>query len=294
MNNKFDYNLIKTLVLIFETKSMSKAAQALGVSAPTLTYSINKLRSYYSDPLFIKSTRGLKPTPLANKLYPAFKKIDEDISQSVMISQDTSPGLYNINVRTNTLMESFLLDRLVNHHQLPAGLCLNFDSQTMQEEDRITALVSREVDIDIGTAIRTNNSLFSVRIAQSRIVALCRKDHPGIGADLSFEQWMREEHAALKSAELNSYLPEKLYSNAYQRNIRYRSQSLLNVLSCIEKTDYIMFLPELLLKYTLRLFNVRAVYIPWMEKDTIDVHAYIHSKAKNDEKLLQIIELVKP
>lgn len=293
MNNKFDYNLIKTLVLIFETKSMSKAALALGVSAPTLTYSLNKLRSYYNDPIFTKSTRGLKPTHVANELYPAFKKIDEDISQSVLVSQDTSAGLHRIAIRTNSMMECFLLDRLVNNHQLPEGLCIDFNTQIMQEEDRITALVSREVDIDIGMAIKTNNSLFSLRITQSRIVALCRKDHPRIDVDLSFEQWMREEHAALKSAEFNSYLPETLYSNAYKRNIRYRSQSMLNMMNCIEKTDYIMFLPEILLKYTLRLFNVRAVNIPWMEKDNIDIHAYVHSKAKNDQKLMQIIKLVK-
>ena len=293
MNNKFDYNLIKTLVLIFETRSMTKSAQALGISSPTLTYALNKLRDYYNDPLFFKSVKGLKATPLANQLYPSFKKIDEEISHSVMITTDVTPEISNVIIRTNTMIEYYLMDKLLENNRFPEELNFTFNNRIMLEDQRVTALVSREVDIDIGSAIKLNHSFISTKIAQSRIIGLCRDGHPRIKNKLSSEQWMAEEHIVLSSAETNAYLPEKLYGLSHQRNIRYRSNSLLNMLYCIEKSDFVMFFPAFLLKHIPAHLALRRVEIPWMEEDTLDIYAYIHSKAKNDERLERIIQLLK-
>lgn len=293
MNNKFDYNLFKTLVLVYETRSMSKSAQALGISSPTLTYALNKLRDYYDDPLFIKSVKGLKATPLANQLYPSFKNIDEEISHSLMVSAEDPPEISNVIIRTNTMIEYYLIDKLLKNKKFPKELNFTFNNRIMLEDQRSTALVSREVDIDIGSAIRHNHSFISTKIAQSRIVGLCRKGHPRIKNQLSDKQWMAEEHIVLSSAETSAYLPEKLYGLSHQRNIRYRSNSLINMLYCIEKSDAVMFFPAFLLKHIPVHLNVRSVEIPWMEEDTIDIYAYIHSKAKNDERLEWIIHLLK-
>lgn len=293
MSNKFDYNLIKTLVMIFETKSMTKSAQALGISSPTLTYSLNKLRDYYHDVLFIKSARGLKATPVASQLYPSFKKIDEEISHSIIISGSNQTEVSNIFIRTNTMIEYYLMNKLLKNNKVSDQVSFTFNNRIMLEDQRITALVSREVDIDIGSAIKYNHSFISTRIAQSKIIGLCRMGHPRIKDNLSLEQWMNEEHAVLSSAETNAYLPEKLYANSHHRIIRYRSNSLLNMLHCIEKSDFVMFFPEFLLKHIPEYFNLHCVTIPWMEKDTLDIYAYIHSKAKNDERLNRIIELLK-
>lgn len=293
MSNKFDYNLIKTLVMIFETKSMTKSAQALGISSPTLTYSLNKLRDYYHDVLFIKSARGLKATPVASQLYPSFKKIDEEISHSIIISGSNQTEVSNIFIRTNTMIEYYLMNKLLKNNKLSDQASFTFNNRIVLEEQRITALVSREVDIDIGSAIKYNHSFISTRLAQSKIIGLCRKGHPRIKDNLSLKQWMNEEHAVLSSAETNAYLPEKLYANSHHRIIRYRSNSLLNMLHCIEKSDFVMFFPEFLLKHIPEYFNLHSVTIPWMEKDTLDIYAYIHSKAKNDERLNRIIELLK-
>lgn len=293
MSNKFDYNLIKTLVMIFETKSMTKSAQALGISSPTLTYSLNKLRDYYHDVLFIKSARGLKATPVASQLYPSFKKIDEEISHSIIISGSNQTEVSNIFIRTNTMIEYYLMNKLLKNNKLSDQASFTFNNRIVLEDQRITALVSREVDIDIGSAIKYNHSFISTRLAQSKIIGLCRKGHPRIKDNLSLKQWMNEEHAVLSSAETNAYLPEKLYANSHHRIIRYRSNSLLNMLHCIEKSDFVMFFPEFLLKHIPEYFNLHSVTIPWMEKDTLDIYAYIHSKAKNDERLNRIIELLK-
>jgi DNA-binding transcriptional LysR family regulator len=293
VSNKFDYNLIKTLVMIFETKSMTKSAQALGISSPTLTYSLNKLRDYYHDVLFIKSARGLKATPVASQLYPSFKKIDEEISHSIIISGSNQTEVSNIFIRTNTMIEYYLMNKLLKNNKLSDQASFTFNNRIVLEDQRITALVSREVDIDIGSAIKYNHSFISTRLAQSKIIGLCRKGHPRIKDNLSLKQWMNEEHAVLSSAETNAYLPEKLYANSHHRIIRYRSNSLLNMLHCIEKSDFVMFFPEFLLKHIPEYFNLHSVTIPWMEKDTLDIYAYIHSKAKNDERLNRIIELLK-
>lgn len=50
---------------------MTKAAAALRISQPAASYSLEKLRTTFDDPLFERSKRRLQPTPLCAQLYQA-------------------------------------------------------------------------------------------------------------------------------------------------------------------------------------------------------------------------------
>lgn len=294
MNRKFDYNLIKTLVLVYETRSMSKAALALRVSAPTLTYSLNKLRDYYNDPLFIKTARGLKMTPLANQLYSTFKIIDDDISKVIGDEENKSPVVNNIIIRTNAMVEKCLIDRLMKAHNLPSNISFEFTNRFSSDDKRISAIVSREVDIDIGAAISSKNSFISTKIFNSNIVALCRIDHPRIGRELTQQQWLAEEHVMIIGPELQSFLPVSIDALLLERKIRYRSDSVLNILHCVESSNMIMLAPAFLASSGggLDNFKIRSVNLPWLADEKLSMYSYIHSKAKNDENLRLIINLL--
>ena len=63
-----DLNLLLTFHLLYQERNASRAAQLLNVSQPALSHKLNKLRHEWGDPLFVKTARGLTPTPKANQL----------------------------------------------------------------------------------------------------------------------------------------------------------------------------------------------------------------------------------
>lgn len=78
--DKLDYlsmngRLLKVFLAIFETNSVGAAADELGINQSTVSYSLDKLRSYLGDPLFLKSGRGITPTEHAIMLAPRIRSL---------------------------------------------------------------------------------------------------------------------------------------------------------------------------------------------------------------------------
>ena len=65
---RIDLNLLLVFEAIFKAESVSQAAQTLGMAQPTVSNALNRLREQFSDRLFVRSDRGVRPTPLALSL----------------------------------------------------------------------------------------------------------------------------------------------------------------------------------------------------------------------------------
>ena len=53
---------------IYRTQSMTRAADRLDVSQPTASIWLGKLRRQWHDPLFVRTSAGMQPTPRADAL----------------------------------------------------------------------------------------------------------------------------------------------------------------------------------------------------------------------------------
>jgi len=53
---------------IYRSQSMTRAAEKLGVSQPTASIWLGKLRRQIRDPLFVRTSSGVRPTPRADAL----------------------------------------------------------------------------------------------------------------------------------------------------------------------------------------------------------------------------------
>ncbi len=71
--SKFDYSdvdgrLLKLLLAVIETGSVTRAAERLGVTQSAVSHLLDKLRAITGDPLFVKSGRGIVATAHAKQL----------------------------------------------------------------------------------------------------------------------------------------------------------------------------------------------------------------------------------
>lgn len=57
-----DLNLLLTLAILLQTKSVSRAAERLGLSQPTVSRALNQLRQILADPLLVRSGGGMTLT----------------------------------------------------------------------------------------------------------------------------------------------------------------------------------------------------------------------------------------
>src|SRR4029077_2877976 len=64
-----DLNLLPVFEAVYEERSLSRGAARLAMTQPAVSHALTRLRSVFEDPLFIRQSRGVAPTPVADVIY---------------------------------------------------------------------------------------------------------------------------------------------------------------------------------------------------------------------------------
>jgi DNA-binding transcriptional LysR family regulator len=66
--DELDFTQIRLLAELRRSRSVSRAAQRIGVSQSAASHALAKLRKKLSDPLFTRTRDGFQPTPFGARL----------------------------------------------------------------------------------------------------------------------------------------------------------------------------------------------------------------------------------
>lgn len=78
-----DLNLLRTFLEIYEARSVTRAAQELSLTQPTVSHSLSRLRAQLGDPLFVRGPGGLEPTTRASELFQVFRSAVDNIDGAI-------------------------------------------------------------------------------------------------------------------------------------------------------------------------------------------------------------------
>jgi DNA-binding transcriptional LysR family regulator len=71
---KLDLNLLIVLDALLDERNVTRAGTRLGYTQPTISGMLTRLRDLFDDPLFVRTQRGLLPTPRAQALAVPLKQ----------------------------------------------------------------------------------------------------------------------------------------------------------------------------------------------------------------------------
>src|SRR3954463_15768958 len=81
---QLDLNLLTAFDALLREQSVTRAADALGVTQSAISHALNRLRAFFDDPLFVKAPEGMVPTRKADALRPAVMDIMASIRQRIL------------------------------------------------------------------------------------------------------------------------------------------------------------------------------------------------------------------
>ena len=91
---------LSILAEIHKTQSVTKAAANLGLSQPSISVGLARLRQHFGDPLFVRTSEGMKPTPRAEQLVKplgeALRLIDQTRAGQVRFGPADSDRTFKI------------------------------------------------------------------------------------------------------------------------------------------------------------------------------------------------------
>ncbi|MBU3651173.1 MAG: LysR family transcriptional regulator, partial [Limnohabitans sp.] len=90
--DSLDLNLIAVLEAMFREQSVTRAAHGLGLTQSAMSHSLNRLRLYFEDPLFVKSGNLMAPTPKAESLRHAVLEVMAVVRQGILSEAGFDPS----------------------------------------------------------------------------------------------------------------------------------------------------------------------------------------------------------
>jgi len=176
-----DLNLLRTFHAVHAERSVSRAAERLGVSQPTVSHALRRLRLLHRDPLFVRVQGGVAPTARADRLAEAVRLALATLDAALQEGDRYDPvaSARTFRLYMSDIGETLFLPRLLRAlGERSPKLCL--ETFQLEEEDILPALESGRIDLALGY-IPVLAGVEKQVLLQERYVVVMRAGHPLAG-----------------------------------------------------------------------------------------------------------------
>jgi len=149
--NKLDLNLLSVVVTLLDVASVTQAALKLGVSQPTVSAALGKLRTHFDDPLFVRSATGMAPTPRGAEVASVAREILRQVDEKLRPEAKFEPARRHrpFAIAMSDVGESVVLPRIVKAIAA-ASPDTPVRSVSMRPAQLAAALEEGDVDLAVG------------------------------------------------------------------------------------------------------------------------------------------------
>ncbi len=292
----FDLNLLKTFSSIYRTGSVKLASEELGISSSAVSHSLSRLRNEYGDPLFIRNGQGLKPTNFAKELFKDVEVHIEALFNTKKIFEKFNPltSKRTFSIASDSDFDIHYLNRLIDIVEKEApNIKIEKYYSLNNEDDFKSGLRQRNADV-IMTIIKSNEMSYNHELlAEEKIVAITKKNHPRIKGNLTIEQFKNENHAVWERESVKKDLFENLIKERLPDfNVVYKAESALNLLLMTSGREWLMLGTER--SYDkMKDFCPLDIHLLPYECDVLKVYLTTHKSTINDEGVSWLKEKIK-
>lgn len=286
---KFDLNLLVIFECIYQHLSISKAAETLYITPSAVSQSLQRLRGQLNDPLFIRSGKGITPTTVGVNLHHHLEQNLNQLEQTINIMHSSGLKKNFVIYCPHFMSTKATLDPiklLMENHNYSIELHDVFLSSDSAED----LLAYRRADLIFSFSSSTNHSVACSLYHKLPFVLVCREGHPRLSENPTREEILNENFTAYLNDE-NSFkdYQEKAENLLTERNIVYRSDSFISLLSVIGSSDLIGLVPAPAFEQYGPALNLRKVETD-IQFPSIDIYMMYNRSALNNSAFASFIE----
>lgn len=244
-----DFNLLMTFDAIYEERSVTRAAQRLSVTQPTVSGSLVRLRSLFEDQLFVRKQSGMVPTPRADQLAPAIKRLLAE-TRSILSPEQFVPrtASFRIRISANDYGQIVVLLPLIERlrRTAPGIQVAIMPFETAELADRF---LKGEVDMAITIPEMAPADYPSRFLFADRYVAVVRSRHPSKTDRLDLDEFCDFPHILVSptGGSFASATDTALRHMGRRRHVAVSVPNFRFALDLVKIDDFIAILPERLL-----------------------------------------------
>lgn len=241
----FDLNLLRTLSALLETRSVSRAADRLGVTQPAVSGMLARLREAFGDPLFVRTQRGMLPTPQAEALAPQLAQVLAGM-EALLHPGAFDPARATLTLRiaaTDYAQRAVLLPFLDRLRREAPGVRL---SVRPVAADFARQLAEGGLDMALVTPEMSPGSLKARRLFDETYVTLLRADHPLRADVMTLDGFCALDHAIMShdGSAFAGPTDAALEKLGRRRRVVVSVPNFTVLIDLIRRTDVIALVPS--------------------------------------------------
>jgi DNA-binding transcriptional LysR family regulator len=198
-----DLNLLRVLDAVMAEGSLTRAAATLAMTQPAVSHAVRRLREAVGEDLFVRTAHGMKPTPLAETIWPQVRDALATL-RGALAPGDFDPQRDAVQLRLvmADATAALLAPNLVAAIERERALA-NLRILPLTTRDPRKLLEAGEADLAVGhfpeaiTSIVTlghDSLLRHARLYDSRYVCVMRQGHPLAGSELTLDAYCDAHH----------------------------------------------------------------------------------------------------
>ena len=235
-----DLNLFIAFDVIYTEKNLTKSGQVLGITQPAVSNALARLRDLFNDELFIRTSRGMIPTPVANQLIGDIRNALSLIQNTISVSEKFDPSTANMTFKISIgdTSEYRLLPLLIKELAKIAPK-VKVETYLTARKDAPRELASGAIDFSIDPPLQSDQHLKHEKIYQEDYVMIVRKDHPILKKQkITIEDYLDLSHIHISNRKTGmGHVDMTLYKLGLSRDIYLRAQHFLVAPYIVEQSD---------------------------------------------------------
>ena len=235
-----DLNLFIAFDVIYTEKNLTKSGQVLGITQPAVSNALARLRDLFNDELFIRTSRGMIPTPVANQLIGDIRNALSLIQNTISVSEkfDPSTAEMTFKISIGDTSEYRLLPLLIKQLAEIAPK-VKVETYLTARKDAPRELASGAIDFSIDTPLQSDQHLKHEKIYQEDYVMIVREDHPILKKQkITIEDYLDLSHIHISNRKTGmGHVDMTLYKLGLTRDIYLRAQHFLVAPYIVEQSD---------------------------------------------------------
>ena len=238
-----DLNLFVVFDVIYTERNLTKSGEVLGITQPAVSNALSRLRENFNDELFLRTSKGMVPTPVAenmvNDIRQALDLIRNSISESETFNPKTAKATFRISIGDTS--EYRLLPQLIkNISNLAPGV--DVESYLTPRTETPKELAAGNIDFAIDPPIHSDPNLRNKKIYQDDYVLVVNKKHPiAKKKKISLEDYLNLSHIHIsKRASGLGHVDTTLNRLGLARRIALKAQHFLVAPYIIDQSNLAM------------------------------------------------------
>jgi len=274
-----DLNLFLVFDTIYTERNLTQAAKSLAITQPAVSNALARLRKLFNDELFVRSARGMQPTPIADGIAQNISQALSLLKTSIQEREEFDPASTEriFQFSMTDLAEAAVLPKLIPFFEESAPH-VALQSYYVKRQELLRHLARGELDFAVDVPVVEDPQLSHQSLISDDYVCVLRHGHPALAKEFTLKTFLELQHIHVSSRRKGlGQIDLALMKQDGERRIKLRVQHYRVAAAIVNTTDLALSLPRFLAqKYDLAVLPL-PFHVP-----QLDFHLYWHRQSDSD------------